>query len=269
MAVVADLTAPTARGYLVLAAETGAWAGPLPVPSGRRRRLTRQLGALCEQLRRNEDVTEVTAFRAALRPPGEGTALLHRAGVRPARYDVVVLVETRNVDAVEAVRTSRPYRDLADTMSRHARHLYRLAAANAARIADVDHTYDRWFLFNYFHGDDTEGVYRIWEYTAGWFQHRTDLPDSTLLRPLDGEPADYRLVNHASWPAVRTFLPSLLFRPSFRSFVLANFRANGIAAQPIIYRRVWSSASSPSAPPRGRSAARRTASAGSAPPARR
>ncbi|GAA2417322.1 hypothetical protein GCM10010404_89820 [Nonomuraea africana] len=29
-----------------------------------------------------------------------------------------------------------------------------------------------------------------------------------------------------------------LFRPTFRTFVLANFKANGVAAQPIIYRRV-------------------------------
>jgi hypothetical protein len=29
-----------------------------------------------------------------------------------------------------------------------------------------------------------------------------------------------------------------IFRPSFRSFVLANFAANNIAAQPILYRRV-------------------------------
>ncbi|GLX08741.1 hypothetical protein Misp03_56670 [Microbispora sp. NBRC 16548] len=35
-----------------------------------------------------------------------------------------------------------------------------------------------------------------------------------------------------------TFLPGLLFRPTFRSFVLADLAANGIAAQPIIYRRI-------------------------------
>jgi hypothetical protein len=51
-------------------------------------------------------------------------------------------------------------------------------------------------------------------------------------------PTDYSVVNHASWPTLRTFLPKLLFRRTFRSFVLANFKANGVAAQPIIYRRV-------------------------------
>jgi hypothetical protein len=55
---------------------------------------------------------------------------------------------------------------------------------------------------------------------------------------MEGEPADYGLINHASWPTLRTFLPSLMFRPTFRSFVLANFKTNGVAAQPIIYRRV-------------------------------
>ncbi|MGW4793288.1 hypothetical protein ACWEPC_12860 [Nonomuraea sp. NPDC004297] len=46
------------------------------------------------------------------------------------------------------------------------------------------------------------------------------------------------VINHASRPNLRTFLPGLIFRPTFRSFVPANFAANGIAAQPIIYRRV-------------------------------
>jgi hypothetical protein len=31
-------------------------------------------------------------------------------------------------------------------------------------------------------------------------------------------------------------LPSLLLRPTFRSFVLADFAANRTAAQPILYR---------------------------------
>ncbi|MGV9799120.1 hypothetical protein ACWDTP_13805 [Mycobacterium sp. NPDC003449] len=120
---------------------------------------------------------------------------------------------------------------------RNARHLHEVAAGNAARIAEVDHGSDRWFLFNYFHCDNAETVYDVWEYTAGWFQRHTSLPDSILLRPQPGEPVDYSVVNHASWPTLRVFLPSLLFRRTFRSFVLANFKANDVAAQPIIYRR--------------------------------
>lgn len=86
--------------------------------------------------------------------------------------------------------------------------------------------------------DDTDIVLAVWRYTAGWFQRHTALPNSTLLRPLPGQDGDFSVVNHASWPRLRSFLPALLLRPSFRTFVLANFKANGVAAQPIMYRRV-------------------------------
>ena len=54
--------------------------------------------------------------------------------------------------------------------------------------------------------------------------------------------ADTGIISRASWPSFLAFLPSLILRRSFRSFVLANFAANRIAAQPILYRRVNPSA---------------------------
>lgn len=237
LAVKARLIEPTDNGFLILAAEVARWAGPLAVPSRTRRRLLARLAGLCETLAEHDEVTEAVVFRAALRPPGEGAELLRRARVRPARYDIVVLVRTSTVGSIDAVRGHPAYRAMVAAIDGAARYSYRVAAGNAARIADVDHGRDHWFLFNYFHCDDAETVYAVWEYTAGWFQSRTALPDSTLVRPLPGEPADFSVVNHASWPTLRTFLPGLLFRPTFRTFVLANFKANDVAAQPIIYRR--------------------------------
>ncbi|MGW1737486.1 hypothetical protein ACWCPQ_01620 [Nocardia sp. NPDC001965] len=175
-------------------------------------------------------------FRATLRPPGEGTPLLRRKNIRPARFDVVVLVRTESVAAAVALRAGPVWQELAETFEAGARRTEVIAASNPARIADVEPSADRWFLFNYFHCDDRQTVFDVRQYTAGWFQYETSLPDSVLMQPLPGEPDDYSLVNHASWPALRTFLPALLSRRSFRSFVLANFAANGIAAQPIIYR---------------------------------
>lgn len=232
---------PTGDGFLMLAAEVGRFAGPLPVPSRGRRRLLDRAARLCGRLAARDDVVDAVTFEGALRPPGEGRELLRRAGVRPARYDVVILIRTTTPTAVDAVRSDPAYRDLAVAFG-SARHVYEFAGESAARIADVDHGPDHWFLFNYFHCDNAKTVYDVWEYTAGWFQRNTALPDSTLLRPLPGEPADYNVVNHASWPTLRTFLPVLLFRRTFRSFVLANFKANGVAAQPIIYRRLKPSA---------------------------
>lgn len=230
LAVKAALTAPTADGFLMLAGEAGAWRGPFAsVPAA--------LVATLKTMTADIEALEANVFRAVLRPPGEGGELLARRGIRPARHDVVVLIRTADVPTALALRETVAYQEIAATLAASARRVHQLVAGNAARIADVDHSPGRVFLFNYFHADDRETLLRVWEHTAGWFQAKTALRDSALMRPLDGQPADYGLVNHASWPNLRTFLPSLLFRPTFRSFVLANFAANSIAAQPIIYRR--------------------------------
>lgn len=234
----ARLISTTADGFLLLAAEIGDWAGPLPRPSAARRRIPARIGRLTERLAARHNVLEVTAFRAAFRPPGEGARILRTAGVAPARFDFVVLVRVNSVAGVDTVRRDPAWLELAGLLEASARRTHIIAASSPARIADVDHGPGHWFLFNYFYGDAPGTVQDIWEYTAGWFQQKTALPNSVPMCPLPGEPADYTLINHASWPALRTFLPGLLFRPTFRSFVLANFAANNVAAQPIIYRRL-------------------------------
>ncbi|MFC4124680.1 hypothetical protein [Nocardia rhizosphaerae] len=238
------LTTQTDNGFLLVAAEIGGWAGPFPLLSRARDRALAAAGPLCARLADRADVIEATAFRAALRPPGEGARLLRRAGVRPARYDIVVLIRTTTVGDLEAVRTDPAYRELLALLERAAEHIHHIAASSPARIADVDHRPDAWFLFNYFHCQDNQTVFDVWHYTAGWFQRKTALPNSVPMQPLPTESGDYTLVNHASWPTLRAFLPSLLFRPTFRSFVLRNFAANDIAAQPIIYRRMPGSVAS-------------------------
>ncbi|KRD16834.1 hypothetical protein ASE48_27100 [Mycobacterium sp. Root265] len=237
-AVPVRLAEASTAGYLVLAAEIGTWAGPFALPSRTRGHTLARAVQLCAELAERDDVLEAVVFRGALRPPGEGADILARAGARPARFDVVVLILTRGRDDLDAVRGDAAYRALSAEISSTAKYSYRVGADNAARIADVDHRSDDWFLFNYFHCDDADTVYSVWRYTAGWFQQRTALPNSTLLRPLPRQDRDFSVVNHASWPTLRTFLPALLLRPSFRTFVLANFAANGVAAQPIMYRRV-------------------------------
>ena len=59
-----------------------------------------------------------------------------------------------------------------------------------------------------------------------------------MLLPDDTSEPRYRLINHARWDRLRDVLPSLLLKPSFRTYVLAHFRANGVAAMPILYRLV-------------------------------
>ncbi|MEU4311591.1 hypothetical protein [Nocardia sp. NPDC024068] len=231
------LSTPTGNGFLLLAAEIGRWAGPLPLRSGARRRVLDRIVPLCEQLAAYDEVIEATAFGAALRPPGEGGQILRRAGVRPARYDVVVLIRVRGVGDLETIRGAQAWLELVALFENSARAVHLVAAGSPARIADVDHGRGDWFLFNYFHSADRQTVLDVWAYTAGWFQRKTALPNSVPMQPLPGESDDYSLINHASWPSLRAFLPGLVLRPSFRSFVLANFAANEIAAQPIVYHR--------------------------------
>ncbi|MFI6294856.1 hypothetical protein ACIBEJ_24920 [Nonomuraea sp. NPDC050790] len=231
LAVKARVLPTTGDGFVVLAGEVGAWRGHFPSSPAR-------LAARLKTLAADIQAREVNVFRALFRTPGEGDELLAARGIHPARYDIVVLIRTASVESALGVCDSPAYKELAETLRAAARRTHQIVAHNAGRLGDVDHGQDHYFLFNYFYADDRDTLLQVWEYTAGWFQAKTALPDSALMQPLEGEPADYGLINHASWPTLRTFLPSLIFRPTFRSFVLANFKANGVAAQPIIYRRV-------------------------------
>lgn len=236
-AVKAQLMPSNHNGYLLLAAEVGSWCGPFPAASRARSALLARLKTGVAQLAARHDVEEAIVFRAIFRPPGEGNELLHARGRRPARYDVVVVIRAADVDATGEVRTGTDYALLGCAVRGAARRTHEIAAYNPAGLGEVDYRPNHPFLFNYFFADDTDTLLQVWEYTAGWFQTKTGLDNSTLLQPLAGEPDDYGIINHASWPRVWSFLPSLVFRPSFRRFVLANFKANDVAAQPIIYRR--------------------------------
>lgn len=238
LAVAALTVPPDGCGYLMLAAEVD-WRGPLRRDDDGKRQLLVHAKARCGDLAKRADVLEATVFRAVLVAPGEGTDLIEAraARVHRARYDVVILVRTSNVDAARTLREAPEWVALANVVRRTARFVMEVVARNAVRLGDVDHQRDDVFLFNYFYADDKAKLLPVFAYTAGWFQAKTGLPNSTLLEPLDGEATDNGIINHASWPSFWTFLPSLIFRPSFRNFVLANFAANHVAAQPILYRR--------------------------------
>jgi hypothetical protein len=63
----------------------------------------------------------------------------------------------------------------------------KLVACNAVRLGDVDHRLNHVFLFNYFYADNNADLIPVFEHTAGWFQAKTNLPNSILLKPLEGE----------------------------------------------------------------------------------
>lgn len=231
------LIEPSAAGFALLAAEID----PGTRLFGPRRRAKQVIGAckrLCARLRAEPGVLECVAFRAIVRPPGSGGPYLarRREPVRVARYDLVVLLETDSPARAAEVRASAPYQELERLVRGAARHVYATLATNVKRIGPVDHTRDGVFLFNFFVADRPQQNLAVWHYTAGWFQQETGLDNSTVLLPSDPDDSAYTLINHCRWDRLRDVLPSLVLKPSFRSYVLAHFDANDTAPMAVLYK---------------------------------
>ncbi len=233
------LIEPAPLGYLHLAGDVEAahWPGPVL----RRSRDKQQLfGALKWQARRLaelEAVETVTVYDAlGFAPPG-GDAMGQSARLRPPWFDVVVLVETVSPGAAGEVRESPAYQELAATLTEKARRVHQVAARNVRRVGDVDKSRPGLFIFNYFVGEDPGLAAELWEYLSGWYAAETGLNSATLLEPLEGEQSDYILINHARWDGnLAAFAARQLPKKTFRSYMLANLKANHVAAMPVLYR---------------------------------
>jgi hypothetical protein len=241
----AHLVEPTTLGYIHVAAEVS----PLPVPPqrlpflpGKREKgeLIGKLKALGHRLGQLDSVEKVTIFEAVAIPPTPrfGSYLRERTGrVEPARFDVVVLVETESPEAAREVQKSPAYLGLVSALEAEARSTHVTLARNAKRIGDVDGTRDGLFLFNHFVADDTDVMLELWDYLAGWYEEETGLDNSVLLVPLEGQESSYVAINHARWDiGLPRFLFRQLSKKSFRDYVLANMEANRVGAMPILYR---------------------------------
>jgi hypothetical protein len=227
------LVEPSRACFTVLAAEVDTRPAFLP-SSRRKKRLLAQCKAQLAQLRELPGVTDAAVFNAVLVPPVRGASLNRRA--RRARYDVTVLIECRDEPASKALRAHAAFEALVGMLDRDARYMHLVTASNARRIGPVDHSRPGVFLFNYFYADSVERNLAVWNYTAGWFQAETGLDNSTVLRPAEYSPSHYTLINHCRWDSLHDILPSLLFKRTFRSYVLETFAANDVAAMPVLYR---------------------------------
>ncbi len=230
------LVEPAPSGYLHLAAEAD--KRPPFLPNSRRKwELIAECKRSCRQLEADPSVVSAVVFDALLIPPGRGEFLKRRSGkVHLARFDLAVLIETTTPESARAVEASPVYAEMERAIREAATFTHRIVATNARRIGPVDHERQGIFLFNHFFADDTAQNLAVWEYTAGWFGQETGLDTSTVLLPSEGEISDYNIVNHCRWDRLRDVLPSLVFKRSFRDYVLANFAANRVAAMPILYR---------------------------------
>ncbi len=224
-------------GYWVLAAEID--ARPMILPnSARKNRLLRQLTRLARDLAAEQRVIDARVFDGIVDTPGRGEVVKRDPTVRPARFDVVVLVETTSLETAESLEGDPLLTRIRTVLEGHSDHTYWLRASNVRSMGQVDHSRPGVFLFNFFYAGRTDLNLAAWQYTAGWFSDQTGLNNSTVLLPQRSSEPRFRLINHARWDRLRQILPHLIFNRTFRSYVLRHFSTNGVAAQPGLYRLV-------------------------------
>jgi hypothetical protein len=63
------------------------------------------------------------------------------------------------------------------------------------------------------------------------------MDNSTLLAPLEDQPSDYVVINHARWDGnLLSFMARQFTKKSFRGYMVANLDAHNVGAMPILYR---------------------------------
>lgn len=221
---------PPPSGYLYLAGSVAPPTGPPFVRrDARREALLTYLGQEAAELERMPAVRRASVYRGVLVPPAP------RGAPHPARYDVAMLIETDSSESFDDVRASSAYRQLRDALDAAATDGHEMAARCLRCIGPVDRNRQGLFLFNHFTADDPEVATAVWEHLSGWYVAQTKLDNSTLLAPIGAD--EYVFVNHARWDKSPLRLAAEQFaRPSFGKYVLANLRANGVVAMPVLFR---------------------------------
>ncbi|RYE56321.1 MAG: hypothetical protein EOP48_08285 [Sphingobacteriales bacterium] len=233
-----SLVEPTSNFYLHIAAEIDHSMFPFFLTtSSAKKKLIDDAKQWCRELQKETSVLNAVVFKATLIPPGKGKFLTEQSDKVPtAKYDFVILIETKSLEKVEFIKSTAEYKNIETSIHNISRHIHITTATNIKQINPVDHQKNGVFLFNYFVADNLQQNLAIWEYTAGWFQQETALDNSTVLQPIDQANSRYKIINHCRWNKMSDILPSLLFKKSFHSYVLDNFYTNKIAAMPILYK---------------------------------
>lgn len=232
---IATLIEPAGSGYILIAAEVDQRLPFLP-PSRAKRSLLNDCGILCRAFERKAQVTSAAVFSALLAPPVSGRLLKKRWQPQAVSFDVVILFETTSMQTARDLVKSEVFTYLAGLVRGAAGSFRILVAENVRRIAPVDHGRAGVFLFDYLHADDADRAMAVWERAAGWLQEETGLDNATLLRPVAGSKSVCSLINHCRWDGLLDVVPSLLLKPSFRSYVLKSFEAGNMVSMPVLYR---------------------------------
>lgn len=235
-----DLIEPSSHGFIHIAAAVHPGRIPLILPDTDRSRLLAALKELARQLEALDSVERAPTFRAIVMPPtARQSAYLRERGtaIHTPDFDVVVLIETVTLAAIDEVQGTPQYQALVEAVRHRATDVRITAMRNAKRIAEVSASHQGLYLFNYFVASDLQVGLALWDYLAGWYAAETGLDNSMVLTPLDGQRSDYTFVNFARWDErLPRFLWQQLSTKSFRSYVLANLDANQVGSMPVLYR---------------------------------
>lgn len=231
------LCPPNESGYFLLALEIDHRAPLFITESKKKKEMIKKSKTLLKNIREISYVNEVALFKTRFIPPGMGNFIKKRKDkVHIARYDMVILIETDTYSDLKKLKQEIPVAELQRFVSRNSSHSHVATAKNIRKMGDVNHNKQGVFLFNFFHADDVDQNLKVWEYTAGWFEDQTGLDNSTLLRTQEDDNRLFSVINHCRWDKLSDVLPSLIFKDSFKKYVLANFEANNTGPIPILYK---------------------------------
>lgn len=195
-------------------------AMPLYRRTSERRRLATRLGEVAERLTQRHDVVSVRVLRAHLVPPLPGSP----------RHDLVMLIRTPDVDALDGVRRCDQVRELG------AQEV--LVGSNAARLGETEADGGGVFLLNHFTSGGAADPVATWINLTSWYTQKLGVDNSTALRPCTDD-ARFGLVNYVRLPMnPLAFLLSQVLRPSFYRVVRGALRRNHMRALPGFYRMV-------------------------------
>ncbi|MFJ5226450.1 hypothetical protein [Streptomyces sp. NPDC088400] len=185
-----------------------------------------------------DDVHAVSVFEAILFAPGSLDTYPPRSpDGRPARFDSIIVIETRSPADMDAVRSTPAFGELLDTVRGRSTYTEVITVTNVKKIADVDRRNPGVFLFNFFFAEDPQRLLDIWDYTAGWWETVGKMHNSELLVPTSPQGTPYAIINNARWDTARPALDA--FRDtSYSDYVLANIDASKASAMPSLYRWV-------------------------------
>lgn len=237
-----SLITPSTSNYIHIAAEIDEKATPFFITtSSKKKKLITNCKTWCSDLEKIKGINEISLFQATMIPPGIGKYVQENSSkIHLAKFDFVILIEMHSEKIYDEIKNNATFKLMIDNIQEIANFTAITPALNIRRIHNVNHKKKGVFLFNYFSALNIEQNLSVWEYTAGWFEKETNLDNSTLLLPLDNKTAKYSIINHCRWDKYLDILPSLIFKKTFKKYVLDNFYVNNVGAQPILYKIIQS-----------------------------